>query len=226
MTEARARLGALRNGKVAFLEQGPQRRETFSRARLQPVHASTMGLALLAFSPPAQVNAVINHGTRTPSPQGVTSTAHLRRALGTIQRTRVAVDCAVFEPDLCALAAPVFGPGGRIAAVLELAVPAQRGNHTRDPCRRAVPRQSQPLAGPHRMRNGPHTTTLSRRWSRRALSTVRDIRRGGSASPCLLRRRAPRRERSFRWWCHPVSARRSARSGSADPAGRVRTTSG
>jgi DNA-binding IclR family transcriptional regulator len=130
VTGARARLGTLRNGKVAFLEKGRQHRETsFSRARLQPVHASTMGQALLAFSPVEQVTAMIDRGARTRPVNRITSTAHLRRALGTIQRTRVAVHCAEFEPDLCAVAAPVFGPGGHIAAAIELAVPPESGNH-------------------------------------------------------------------------------------------------
>lgn len=130
---ARARLGALRNGKVAFLEKGRQHRETsFSRARLQPVYASAMGQALLAFSPAEQVTAMIDRGARAPSVDRITSTAHLRRALGTIQRTRVAVDCAELEPDMCVVAAPVFGPGGHVVAALELAVPSERGNHAHE----------------------------------------------------------------------------------------------
>jgi IclR family acetate operon transcriptional repressor len=88
-------------------------------ARL-PAHASALGKALLAFSPPRVVDTLLGQGLRPYTPFTLTNPRLLRAALRTIRTTRIAVCDRELRSDSCALAAPVFGPGGHAVAAVEL----------------------------------------------------------------------------------------------------------
>lgn len=121
-TRTNVRLGLLRRTEVVFAEKlaGARPMAMFYESAVVPAHASAMGKALLAFSPSHVVDAVIAHGLDRYTPATLTTPEQLRRALAVTRLTRVAVCRGEFEPRASAVAVPVFGPGGDVAAALEL----------------------------------------------------------------------------------------------------------
>jgi DNA-binding IclR family transcriptional regulator len=124
VTRTEARLGVVRGREVTYIEKPPGRRPVsgWSANSALPLHASAMGKALLAFSPPALVEAVIMAGLRSYTPFTLTAPDRLRRALEVTRLRRMAVCRWELEPDRCALAVPVFGPGGCVVAAIETRV--------------------------------------------------------------------------------------------------------
>ena len=123
-TKKRARLGVLDDLTVSYIEKQPGQHPAslFNPAATLPVHATALGRALLAFSPAQTVELTILNGLRAYTPHTVTSPERFRRALAVTRLTRVAVTRWELEPDVCAVAMPVFGPGGAVVAAIELAV--------------------------------------------------------------------------------------------------------
>jgi DNA-binding IclR family transcriptional regulator len=118
-----ARVGVLDNALSVAYVQKDSLHEPVSRhcpaARL-PAHASALGKALLAFSPPQMVDALLARGLRPYTPFTITNPQLMRATLRTIRATRLAVCDRELRPDSCALAAPVFGVGGHVVAAIEL----------------------------------------------------------------------------------------------------------
>src|SRR5690349_6189278 len=118
------RLGVLDGLEVAFVEKTAMNRplSMVFGPNTVPAHATAMGKALLAFSPPETVEQVISRGLEQYTEFTVTSPDRLRRNLSTTRLTRVAVARRELEPTGSTVAVPVFGAGGAVAAALELAV--------------------------------------------------------------------------------------------------------
>ena len=123
-TRSRVRLGVLADGAVSYIEKspGPHPTSAFCVAATLPAHATAVGRALLAFSPPRTVEMIIGRGLRPFTPHTVTSPERFRRALAVTRLTRVAVTRWELEPGVCGVAMPVFGPGGDIIAAIEVTV--------------------------------------------------------------------------------------------------------
>jgi len=118
------RLGVLEGLEVAYIEKAEGNHPVsmvFETTSL-PAHATAMGKALLAFSSPQVVDAVIAMGLPRYTPFTLTSPERLRRALATIRLTRVAVSRRELDLTASAVAVPAFGAGGGVAAALELTV--------------------------------------------------------------------------------------------------------
>jgi hypothetical protein len=81
-----------------------------------------MGKALLAFSAPALVDMFLGRGLTAYTPFTLTAPDRFRRALAMARLSRLAVARWELEADRSALAVPVFGPGGRVAAAIEVRV--------------------------------------------------------------------------------------------------------
>ncbi|MFY9931691.1 MAG: IclR family transcriptional regulator [Streptosporangiaceae bacterium] len=123
-----ARLGILAGTDIAFIEK---RRDhspvtTFAQTPRLPAHATALGKALLAFSPPEALDRVIAGGLPGFTPTTLTDPEQLRQHLGSIRLTRVAVSRWELAPAVSTVAVPVFGAGGLAVAALELAVPNLR----------------------------------------------------------------------------------------------------
>ena len=110
--------------QVAYIqkEPGPAPSTAFSAAATLPLHATAVGRVLLAFAPSRTVEMTIIRGLRPYTAHTITSPDRLRRALGVTRLTRVAVTRWELEAGMCGVAMPVFGPGGEVAAAIELSV--------------------------------------------------------------------------------------------------------
>ncbi|HET9647941.1 MAG TPA: IclR family transcriptional regulator [Microlunatus sp.] len=123
-TNKRARFGVLDDLTVSYIEKHPGQHPAsmFRPAARLPAHPTALGRALLAFSPARTVELTILAGLRAYTPHTVTSPDRFRRALAVTRLTRVAITRGELETDVCAVAMPVFGPGGEVVAAIELAV--------------------------------------------------------------------------------------------------------
>jgi DNA-binding IclR family transcriptional regulator len=119
----RVRVGFLDEALLVAYVQKDSPHQPVSRecpaARL-PAHATALGKALLAFSPPAVTKTVLGRRLRRYTPFTVTRPEVLVATFKTIRATRLAVCDRELEWDSCAVAAPVFGAGGQVVAAIEL----------------------------------------------------------------------------------------------------------
>jgi DNA-binding IclR family transcriptional regulator len=87
-----------------------------------PLHATGVGLVLLAFAPPAVQEAVLAAPLRRFTPYTITEPAVLRRTLADVRRTGVAVSDRQIDDDAYSVGAPVYGPDGSCVAALSVVV--------------------------------------------------------------------------------------------------------
>jgi DNA-binding IclR family transcriptional regulator len=135
-TRANVRLAVLEGLEVAYTEKlvGHRPVSIFAGEATLPAHATAMGKALLAFSPPSVVDALLERGLERFTPYTLTTPDRLRRALAVIRLTRVALCRWELELGSAAVAVPVFGGGGTVVAALELKVRDLRSDlHTLQP---------------------------------------------------------------------------------------------
>ena len=135
-TRANVRLGVLEGLEVAYTEKlvGHRPVSVFAGDTTLPAHATAMGKALLAFSPPVVVEEMLERGLERFTPYTLTTPERLRRALAVIRLTRVALCRWELELGVAAVAVPVFGGGGTVVAALELRVRDLRSElHTLQP---------------------------------------------------------------------------------------------
>ena len=98
----------------------------FDTSELLPLHATSSGLAALAFSP-QEVQDQVLAGTLTRfTDSTVTDPDALRRALTVVRTYGVASLSAAFDDGVSSVGAPLFGPGGRIVGSLSVAIPSIR----------------------------------------------------------------------------------------------------
>ena len=121
---SRVRLGVLQDTDVSYIEKVPGLHPPtrFSAGTTVPAHPTAMGRALLAFQPAHAVTRTIERGLHRYTQHTVTEPDRFRHALTVIRLTRVAVTHPEFESGVCAVAMPVFGPGGKVVAAIELAL--------------------------------------------------------------------------------------------------------
>jgi len=129
VTHRRARLGVLEAGRVAYVEKrwGADPPIGFRAGVTVPAHATALGKALLAFTPRPAFAPVPQQLTAYTS-RTITSRELLQQQLQTVRLTRVAQSWGELVAGDCAVAVPVFGPGGAVAAALELQVHEGRGD--------------------------------------------------------------------------------------------------
>ncbi|MFE7032154.1 IclR family transcriptional regulator [Streptomyces sp. NPDC057621] len=90
-----------------------------------PLHATGVGLALLAHCEPAFQEAYCGRPLAAFTPHTLTDPADLRRALAEVRRSGVAVSVRQITEDALSVAAPVRGPGGPVTAAVSVVVPEQ-----------------------------------------------------------------------------------------------------
>jgi DNA-binding IclR family transcriptional regulator len=90
-----------------------------------PLHATGVGLVLLAFSDPEFQERVLAAPMRKYSSKTIDSPEQLRRVIADVRRRRIAVSDGQITLDALSVAAPVFDAEGRVAAALSVVVPSE-----------------------------------------------------------------------------------------------------
>ncbi|WP_367319663.1 IclR family transcriptional regulator [Streptomyces sp. HUAS ZL42] len=88
-----------------------------------PLHATGVGLALLAHSAPDVQEAYCAGPLKSFTPYTITDPERLRRVLADVRRTEAAVSSRQVTEDALSVAAPVRGPGGAVVAAVSVVVP-------------------------------------------------------------------------------------------------------
>lgn len=88
-----------------------------------PLHATGVGLALLAHCDPGFQDEYCAGPLAAFTPYTVTEPARLRRMLADVRRRGVAVSSRQVTDDALSVAAPVRGPGGPVVAAVSVVVP-------------------------------------------------------------------------------------------------------
>ncbi|MFF4118301.1 IclR family transcriptional regulator [Streptomyces sp. NPDC001714] len=88
-----------------------------------PLHATGVGLALLAHEPPGFQQDYCAGPLTSFTPYTVTDPARLRRSLAEVRRTGAAVSSRQVTDDALSVAAPVRGATGQVVAAVSVVVP-------------------------------------------------------------------------------------------------------
>jgi DNA-binding IclR family transcriptional regulator len=110
-THATVRLGILDGLAVSYIEKRPGTAPvpTASETRTLPAHATAMGKALLAFSGPDTLNAVINNGLDQYTPFTIVTAHGHRQAVAVARMTQVVTTRQELRLNTAAVAVPVGG---------------------------------------------------------------------------------------------------------------------
>jgi len=123
-------LASLDKNSVIYIEQVPAPRmvRMFTEpGNRVPPHATGTGKVLLAYQPQEVRDAVIRQsGLPRFTPHTITNPERLGRELDDIREQGYATDSEEMEEGVRCLAAPVFGPDGRILAAMSISGPAGR----------------------------------------------------------------------------------------------------
>ena len=87
-----------------------------------PLHATGVGLVLLAHAPRAVQETVLAAPLKRFTPHTITDPAVLRRVLAEVRRTGIAISDRQIDEDAYSVGAPVTGPDGGCAAALSVVV--------------------------------------------------------------------------------------------------------
>jgi DNA-binding IclR family transcriptional regulator len=122
---------AVRDGlEVVYVELISGRSAVQVRTRVGsrwPLHATGVGLVLLAYGPPRLGERVCARPMRRFTERTIQDPARLRATLAEVRRTGIAVSDRQITMDGLSIAAPVRGPRGEVVASLSVVVPAAEG---------------------------------------------------------------------------------------------------
>jgi DNA-binding IclR family transcriptional regulator len=96
-----------------------------------PLHATGVGKALLAFAPPAFIEAVIARGLPPYTSATITDPDHLRRDLADARRGGYAVTREEMTVNTLSVAAPIIGADDEVAGSISLVVEARGADVSR-----------------------------------------------------------------------------------------------
>ena len=119
-------LGVMEGDEVLFVERltAPGAVVNYTRvAGRLPLHASSSGLLLLAYAPPAQQERIISRPLEVFTEQTIASPSQLRSALAEVRRQGYAFLAGHIHPDATGVAVPVRDPAGKVVAALAIIVP-------------------------------------------------------------------------------------------------------
>jgi DNA-binding IclR family transcriptional regulator len=96
-----------------------------------PLHASGVGLALLAHSQPEFVDQVLAAPLRRYTDLTITDPVRLRRVLANVRRDGYVISDRQIEPISVSVAAPVYDAGDAVTAAISVVIPAHgtRASH-------------------------------------------------------------------------------------------------
>ncbi|MBR8743348.1 IclR family transcriptional regulator [Nocardiopsis sp. MG754419] len=119
-------LGVLEGADVLYLERLSERdagRNLAEIAGRLPLHATSVGLVLLAHGPPELQERVLSAPLRRHTPYTVTDPERLRRVLAAVRRDGYVIAPRTMTEDAVGVAAPVRDHDDRVVAALSVVVP-------------------------------------------------------------------------------------------------------
>ncbi len=122
-TSETVHLAVLDGAEVVYVAIRPGRHGPRLPSRVggrMPAHATGVGKAILAFSPPEVAAALIDAGLERRTPRTIADPGALRRELTRIRGSGVSFDREESGPGIVCAASPVFGAGGTVVAALSL----------------------------------------------------------------------------------------------------------
>ncbi|WP_405867356.1 MULTISPECIES: IclR family transcriptional regulator [unclassified Streptomyces] len=125
-THENVQLAVRDDGEVVYIEWLSGRSAVGVHIRVGarwPLHATGVGLALLAHCGAAFQEQYCAGPLASFTPYTVTEPERLRRVLADVRRTGVAVSSRQVTDDALSVAAPVRGPGGAVVAAVSVVVP-------------------------------------------------------------------------------------------------------
>jgi len=119
-------MGTLEEGEVIYLRRMESPRSITVVRKLQqrvPAHCTATGVAMLAFLPPAEVDAILEaHGLTSFTKNTVTDMAAFRQHLTRVRSEGVAIIDGEYNAELLCISAPVFDHTHRPRASLTIAM--------------------------------------------------------------------------------------------------------
>ncbi|MGW2717168.1 IclR family transcriptional regulator [Streptomyces sp. NPDC001492] len=125
-THENVQLAVRDGGEVVYIEWISGRSAVGVHIRVGarwPLHATGVGLALLAHCGPQEQEEYCGGPLASFTPYTITDPGQLRRVLAEVRRTGVAVSSRQVTDDAVSVAAPVRGPGGAVVAAVSVVVP-------------------------------------------------------------------------------------------------------
>lgn len=111
---------------VVYVEFLAAREAVFVRTEVGarwPMHATGVGLAILAYSPAQVVAEILARPFAEFTPRTISTPDQLRRALAEVRRTGVAISEGQVTLEGYSVAAPIFSAGGEVVAAVSIVVP-------------------------------------------------------------------------------------------------------
>lgn len=127
-THQNVQLAVLDAGEVVYLERITGRNAIRIQSRVGgrlPVHATGVGLVLLAFAAPELQEQVLAAPLKRYSAKTIATPARLRRALADVRREGFAISDGQIELDAVSVAAPVYGAADTVVAAISIVVPVE-----------------------------------------------------------------------------------------------------
>jgi DNA-binding IclR family transcriptional regulator len=178
-THQHAQLAVLDGHEVVYLERISSRDAVHVVSRVGgrlPLHATGVGLVLLAHADQAVQEAVLAQPLRRYTARTISSAAELRRMLADVRRDGYVISDGQIELVALSVAAPVHGPNDTVLAALSVVVPAKGSDpHTLVPVVRAAAR------GISRVLGAPSAQHLARSVRRETHGTD-DVVTGGPSA--------------------------------------------
>jgi DNA-binding IclR family transcriptional regulator len=92
-----------------------------------PFHATASGLAYLAYAAPDIIEAALDRELESHSAGTVTDPKIIVEKLEAVRQQGIAYTSGTFEDDVVGIAAPYFGPSGKVCGSVAIAMPSVRG---------------------------------------------------------------------------------------------------
>ena len=115
-------LAVLNKAEIVYIEklEAPNS-PTASRAGSRlPLHCTALGKAMLAFSPLALSDQIIQNGLAAVTERSITSVATFRRELAAVRTTRLAFDREELAPGLFCIGTPIFDSRGALLGAISV----------------------------------------------------------------------------------------------------------
>ncbi|WP_254796989.1 IclR family transcriptional regulator [Sulfitobacter albidus] len=109
----------------------------FDVAEMLPLHATSSGLAALAFFPDATIDRLMARPLKKHTARTVADPSRMRDLIEGVRQYGLCTLADAFEDGVSSVGAPIFGQGCRVIGALAVAVPTSR----------AAPRKTHEIAG-------------------------------------------------------------------------------